>query len=102
MNTPFKDHFCIDRPNASDILQVKAPGVYFLSREDVYLSVSLFGHNKRTRLMTADFPLYVQQELVFDKVLPRDVVCVWGGGGYLIPLLHNTNMTITNPLWDLK
>lgn len=46
---------------------VKAPGVYFLSREDVYLSVSLFGHNKRTRLMTADFPLYVQQELVFDK-----------------------------------
>lgn len=52
--------------------------------------------------MTADFPLYVQQELVFDKVLPRDVVCVWGGGGYLIPLLHNTNMTITNPLWDLK
>lgn len=28
--------------------------------------------------MTADFPLYVQQELVFDKVLPRGVV---GGGG---------------------
>lgn len=52
--------------------------------------------------MTADFPLYVQQELVFDKVLPRDVVCVWGGGGYLIPLLHKTSMTITNPLWDLK
>lgn len=59
--------------------------MYFLSREDVYLSVSLFGHNKRTRLLTADFPLYVQQELVFDKVLPRGVV---GGGGYLIPLLH--------------
>lgn len=57
---------------------MKAPGVYFLSREDVYLSVSLFGHNKRTRLLTADFPLYVQQELVFDKVLPRGVV---GGGG---------------------
>lgn len=42
--------------------------------------------------MTADFPLYVQQELVFDKVLPRGVV---GGGGYLMPLLHKTNMTIT-------
>lgn len=46
---------------------VRAPGVYFLSQEDVYLSISLFGHNKRTRLLTATFPLYVQQELVFDK-----------------------------------
>lgn len=43
--------------------------------------------------MTADFPLYVQQELVFDKVLPRGVL--GGGGGYLMPLLHKTNMTIT-------
>ncbi|XP_061165971.1 spermatogenesis-associated protein 6-like [Saccostrea echinata] len=46
---------------------VKAPGVYFLSREDVCLSVSLFGQNKSTRLLTSTFPLYIQQDLVFDK-----------------------------------
>ncbi|XP_062572670.1 spermatogenesis-associated protein 6-like [Saccostrea cucullata] len=46
---------------------VRAPGVYFLSREDVCLSVSLFGQNKSTRLLTSTFPLYIQQDLVFDK-----------------------------------
>lgn len=48
--------------------------------------------------MTADFPLYVQQELVFDKVLPWGAGCSGGGGGYLMPLLHKTNMTITIPV----
>ncbi|XP_022313610.2 spermatogenesis associated 6-like protein [Crassostrea virginica] len=46
---------------------VRAPGVYFLSQEDVYLSVSLFGNSQRTRLLSAVFPLCVQQDLVFDK-----------------------------------
>ncbi|XP_048764448.2 spermatogenesis-associated protein 6-like [Ostrea edulis] len=46
---------------------VRAPGVYFMSREDVYLSVSLFGQNKSTRLQIADFPMYIQQDLLFDK-----------------------------------
>ena len=61
------------------MFQVRAPGVYFLSQEDVYLSVSLFGNSQRTRLLSAVFPLCVQQDLVFDKVREGGGVIIWEG-----------------------
>ncbi|KAL8600742.1 hypothetical protein ACOMHN_057330 [Nucella lapillus] len=47
--------------------EVTAPGVWLPSREDVYLSVSLFGQYQTTRRLVSVFPLAVYEAFRFEK-----------------------------------
>ncbi|CAL1536549.1 unnamed protein product [Lymnaea stagnalis] len=49
------------------IQAVSAPGVWLPSKEDVYLSVSLFNQYRNTRLLTSIFPLLVHERFQFEK-----------------------------------
>ncbi|XP_033738393.1 spermatogenesis-associated protein 6-like isoform X1 [Pecten maximus] len=49
------------------IRAVTAPGVWLCSREDVYLSICMFGEYRTTNLVPSIFPLFIKEELVFDK-----------------------------------
>ncbi|XP_021373427.1 spermatogenesis-associated protein 6-like isoform X3 [Mizuhopecten yessoensis] len=49
------------------IRAVTAPGVWLSSREDVYLSISMFGEYRTTNLVPSIFPLFIKEDLVFDK-----------------------------------
>ena len=73
--------FCID-PSSAELKilhdqickiylspQVSAPGVWLPSREDVYLSICLFGQYRTTRLVTSVFPLPLHEHFVFEKVI---------------------------------
>ncbi|XP_059142915.1 spermatogenesis associated 6-like protein [Physella acuta] len=46
---------------------LSAPGVWLPSKEDVYLSVSLFNQYRNTRLLTSIFPLLVHEKFQFEK-----------------------------------
>ncbi|XP_012943186.1 spermatogenesis-associated protein 6 [Aplysia californica] len=46
---------------------VSAPGVWLPSREDVYLSVSLFNQYRNTRLVASVFPLLIHEKFRFEK-----------------------------------
>ncbi|XP_069127322.1 spermatogenesis-associated protein 6-like isoform X2 [Argopecten irradians] len=49
------------------IRAVTAPGVWLSSREDVYLSICMFGEYRTTNLVPSIFPLFIKEDLVFDK-----------------------------------
>ncbi|XP_071182064.1 spermatogenesis-associated protein 6-like isoform X2 [Mytilus edulis] len=49
------------------IRAVSAPGVWLSSREDVYLSISLFGQYRNTNLVPSIFPLLFKEDFVFEK-----------------------------------
>ncbi|XP_061166074.1 spermatogenesis-associated protein 6-like isoform X3 [Saccostrea echinata] len=46
---------------------VTAPGVWLPSREDVYVSISLFGQYKNTCLLESVFPLIIREDFTFEK-----------------------------------
>ncbi|XP_070195407.1 spermatogenesis-associated protein 6-like isoform X3 [Littorina saxatilis] len=46
---------------------VSAPGVWLPSKEDVYISVSMFGQYRNTRLLTSVFPLLIHEKFYFEK-----------------------------------
>ncbi|XP_062572659.1 spermatogenesis-associated protein 6-like isoform X1 [Saccostrea cucullata] len=46
---------------------VTAPGVWLPSREDVYVSISLFGQYKNTCLVESVFPLIIREDFTFEK-----------------------------------
>uniref|UniRef100_A0A2C9JHG1 Spermatogenesis-associated protein 6 N-terminal domain-containing protein n=1 Tax=Biomphalaria glabrata TaxID=6526 RepID=A0A2C9JHG1_BIOGL len=46
---------------------LSAPGVWLPSKEDVYLSISLFNQYRNTRLLTSIFPLLVHEKFQFEK-----------------------------------
>ncbi|KAH9495191.1 spermatogenesis associated 6-like protein [Bulinus truncatus] len=46
---------------------VSAPGVWLPSKEDVYLSISLFNQYRNTRLLTSIFPLLIHEKFQFEK-----------------------------------
>ncbi|KAK3607373.1 hypothetical protein CHS0354_035712 [Potamilus streckersoni] len=50
-----------------DINRVSAPGVWLPSREDVYLSISLFGQYRNTRTVISVFPLILHEHFRFEK-----------------------------------
>lgn len=50
------------------VKSVTSPGTWLPKREDIYLSVSLFGHVRRTRAVACTFPLLFNDCLRFDKV----------------------------------
>ena len=50
------------------IFQVSAPGVWLPSKEELYLSVSMLGQYRNTRLMSSIFPLLVDEKFKFEKV----------------------------------
>ncbi|KAK3090051.1 hypothetical protein FSP39_008825 [Pinctada imbricata] len=49
------------------IRAVTAPGVWLPSREDVYLSISLFGQYRNTNLIMSVFPLFMKEDFRFEK-----------------------------------
>lgn len=49
------------------IRAVSAPGVWLSSREDVYVSISLFGQYRNTNLVPSIFPLLIKEDFVFEK-----------------------------------
>ncbi|XP_045157510.2 spermatogenesis-associated protein 6-like isoform X10 [Mercenaria mercenaria] len=58
--------------------RVSAPGVWLPSREDVYVSISVFGQYRNTRNLTSIFPLILHEPFRFEKtyytaVDPQDV-----------------------------
>ncbi|XP_068262921.1 spermatogenesis-associated protein 6 isoform X2 [Nyctibius grandis] len=56
-----------------DVRLITCPGVLLKDKEELYLSVSVLGQNKKTRCVPAVFPLLFQEKLVFEKVF-ADVV----------------------------
>ncbi|GFR77131.1 spermatogenesis-associated protein 6-like [Elysia marginata] len=46
---------------------MSAPGVWLPSKEDVYLSISMFSQYRNTRLQTSIFPLLIHEKFVFEK-----------------------------------
>lgn len=46
---------------------VSAPGVWLPSKEDVYLSVSMFGQYRNSRLLSSIFPLLIHEKFRFEK-----------------------------------
>ncbi|GFN97281.1 spermatogenesis-associated protein 6-like [Plakobranchus ocellatus] len=46
---------------------LSAPGVWLPSKEDVYLSISMFSQYRNTRLQTSVFPLLIHEKFVFEK-----------------------------------
>jgi len=46
---------------------VSAPGVWLPSKEDVYVSVSLFNQYRNTRLLTSTFPCIIGEKFRFEK-----------------------------------
>ncbi|XP_048760714.1 spermatogenesis-associated protein 6-like isoform X2 [Ostrea edulis] len=46
---------------------VTAPGVWLPSREDIYVSVSLFGQYRNTCLVESVFPLIIREDFTFEK-----------------------------------
>ncbi|XP_060605913.1 spermatogenesis-associated protein 6-like isoform X7 [Ruditapes philippinarum] len=61
-----------------DLARVSAPGVWLPSREDLYISISVFGQYRNTRNVTSIFPMILHEPFRFEKtyytaVDPQDV-----------------------------
>jgi hypothetical protein len=55
--------------SSSFFAQVSAPGARLANKEDLYLNVFLLGQQRRTRLVSPNFPLLFSDELKFEKVI---------------------------------
>lgn len=51
-----------------DIHSVTSPGTWLVKRDDLYVSVTLFGQVRRTCCVSAIFPLIFHEKFKFDKV----------------------------------
>ncbi|XP_062479202.1 spermatogenesis-associated protein 6 isoform X1 [Pezoporus occidentalis] len=56
-----------------DVRSITCPGVLLKDKEELYLSVSVFGQHKKTQCVPAAFPLFFQEKLVFEKTF-ADIV----------------------------
>jgi len=54
--------------NIMHCLQVTSPGTWLVKRDDLHLTVSLFGQIRSTRYVSAIFPLLIDEKFRFDKV----------------------------------
>ncbi|CAN0135957.1 uncharacterized protein LOC144947722 [Lampetra fluviatilis] len=54
-----------------DVQAVTCPGVFLPNKDDIYLSVCMFGQYRKCRCVPAVFPLLVHERLRFQKVFPR-------------------------------
>ncbi|KFP85761.1 Spermatogenesis-associated protein 6, partial [Acanthisitta chloris] len=53
--------------------QITCPGVLLKDKEELYLSVYVFGQCKKTQRVPAVFPLFFQEKLVFEKTFANIV-----------------------------
>jgi hypothetical protein len=47
---------------------VDAPGTRLTTKNDIYINICLLGIHKRTRLMSPNLPMHIDQKFYFDKV----------------------------------
>ncbi|EHB04851.1 Spermatogenesis-associated protein 6 [Heterocephalus glaber] len=80
---------------ALEIRSLTCPGVVLKDKEDIYLSICVFGQYKKTQCVPATFPLVFNARMVFEKVFPeavdpRDVVAQLELGETLSTYEENT------------
>ncbi|XP_036611344.1 spermatogenesis-associated protein 6 [Trichosurus vulpecula] len=61
------------RSSLSPLAQISCPRLQLKDKEDVYLSVCVFGQYKKTQCVPPIFPLVFNARMVFEKVFPEAI-----------------------------